>query len=102
MKLLRKGDWVQIRRIVLAPEQRSRDIPESTKSLPLMMWVKGFLQEDADIGDYVQVKTRAGRLEQGELIEKNPSYRHDFGECIPELIQVGEQARKLISWGEYL
>ena len=96
MKFGKKGDWVQIKRVVLTPEQRSSHIPESTKNLPLIMWVKGFLQEDAKVGDYVRVKTRSGRMEEGEFFERTPSYRHDFGECVPELIIIAEQAKNLI------
>ena len=96
MKFGKKGDWIQIKRVVLEPAHRSSHIPESTKNLPMIMWVKGFLQDDAKIGDYVKVKTRSGRIENGEFIDLNPSYRHDFGACVPELIIIGEQARNIV------
>ena len=100
MQFGKKGDWVQIKRILLTPDQRANNLPESTRNLPMIMWVKGFLeQENANIGDCVSILTRSGRVEEGELVEVNPSYRHDFGDCIPELIKVGDQARNLIFGG---
>ena len=42
--MAKKGDWVQIHNIVLTPEERSSALPEDTKSHPLEMWVKGYLQ----------------------------------------------------------
>ena len=44
--MAKKGDWVQIHNIVLTPEERSSALPEDTKSHPLEMWVKGYLQQD--------------------------------------------------------
>ena len=43
--MAKKGDWVQIHNIVLTPEERSSALPEDTKSHPLEMWVKGYLQQ---------------------------------------------------------
>ena len=35
------GDWVQIHKIVLTPEQRTGRIPEDTKKVPFESWNKG-------------------------------------------------------------
>lgn len=87
----KKGDWVQIHQIILKPEERTAKIPEETKKVPLELWVKGYLKEDANIGDIVEVTTLTKRKVKGELIEVNPIYNYSFGEeFVPELIKIGE------------
>ncbi len=56
------NDWVIIHNIVLTPEERAPQVPEDTKKVSLEMWVKGFIQSDASIGNLVEVKTITGRL----------------------------------------
>lgn len=71
--MAKKGDWVQIHNIVLTPEERSSALPEDTKSHPLEMWVKGYLQQDeAQVGDEVEVITRTGRHATGKLVNEAP------------------------------
>jgi 2-amino-4-ketopentanoate thiolase alpha subunit len=95
--LAKKGDWVRIYDIVLTPEQRAPQVPDDTKKVPLEMWNKGFLiDEKAEIGDIVTVETYIGRKVKGKLIEINPSYDHDYGKCIPELLYIGRQTRALL------
>ncbi len=93
----KKGDWVRIHNIVLEVGQRAPNIPEDTQNVPLEVWDKGFLLNDeANIGDIVEVETYIGRKVEGKLIEVNPYYEHDFGKCIPELMYIGRQVRSLI------
>lgn len=76
-------------------------MPEDTKKVPLEMWNKGFLVDDeAEIGDKVTVETYIGRKIEGQLIEINPAYDHNYGNCIPELLYIGRQARELLKEGE--
>jgi len=89
-RLVKKGSWVQIHRVILKPEERAPQVPEDTKKVPLEMWVKGFLCNDANIGDNVEIKTLTGRKDLGELITVNPSFKHDFGEFVPEILKIGE------------
>ena len=92
-----KGTWVQIHNIVLKAEERTAKLPDDTKKVPLEMWVKGFLKEDAAIGDTVTVETITGREETGTLVEAEPAYPHGFGDIyIPELLQIGLQARAIM------
>ncbi|HBE7932979.1 TPA: 2-amino-4-ketopentanoate thiolase, partial [Clostridioides difficile] len=63
------NDWVIIHNIVLTPEERAPQVPEDTKKVSLEMWVKGFIQSDASIGDLVEVKTITGRLVKGNLLK---------------------------------
>ena len=98
--MAKKGDWVLTHRIVLTPEQRAPQVPEDTHHVPLEMWVKGHLMADAEIGDRVQVTTRTGRLVEGTLLEVNPRYTHDYGEFVPELLEVGDTVRAILFGGE--
>jgi hypothetical protein len=96
-----KGQWVNIHRCIFTSEQRAPQVPEDTKKVPLEMWVKGFLLDDeAEIGESVKIKTITGREESGDLFEINPTYRHSFGEFVPELLQVGIQLREILFGGE--
>lgn len=96
-----KGDWVRIYNIVLEPGERSQNLPEDTQKVPLEMWDKGFLLDDkANIGDEVKVETYIGRIVRGKLNEVNPSYKHDFGDYIPELSYIGRQGRALLEEGD--
>ena len=45
--MAKKNDWVRIHNIILTPEQRTGKLPEDTKKMPLEMWAKGHLQNDA-------------------------------------------------------
>lgn len=95
-----KGQWVRIHSIVFTSDQRAPQVPEDTKSVPLEMWIKGYIQEDASIGDQVTVKTMTGRLVEGKLLEINPTYRHSYGDHIPELLEIGTQLREILFEGD--
>lgn len=95
----KKNDWALVHRHVLEPSGRAPTVPDDTKRTPLEMWVKGHLMQDAEIGDAVTVKTRTGRLETGNLVEINPTHRHDFGKFIPELLEI-EDRLKAFLFGE--
>lgn len=93
----KRGDWVRIHNIVLEAGERAPNIPEDTQKVPLEFWNKGFLlNEEANIGDKVEVETYIGRKVEGRLVEVNPYYKHDFGKCVPELLYIGRQVRSLI------
>ncbi|GAH48887.1 unnamed protein product [marine sediment metagenome] len=51
MSYAKKGDWVQISRIILPPGKRAPQVPEETQRVPLKEMVKGFLLNDAEKGD---------------------------------------------------
>lgn len=97
--MIDKGTWVLIERTILEPAERAPQVPEDTKAVPLKMWVKGALAADAAIGDTVTVRTRTGRIETGVLRETGPSYRHDFGDFVPELLAINEQVRTILFGG---
>lgn len=92
----KKGDWVQIRQVVLEPGQRSPQVPEDTSKVPLVLLVKGFLASDANLGDKVTITTVIGREISGELVAVNPSYNHSFGFPPRELVSIGSELRRIL------
>lgn len=98
--MVKKGQWVIIHRNILSPAERAPQVPEDTKLVPLEMWVKGYLNHDAEIGQEVEITTRTKRVETGKLLEVNPYYKHDFGKFVPELLQITEQAREILFGGD--
>jgi len=101
MSTAKKGDWVRIYNVVLTPSQRAPQVPDDTKKVPLEMWDKGFLiNDEAKIGDEVEIETYIGRKVSGKLIEVLPFYNHDFGKCVPELLYIGQQLRGILEGGE--
>lgn len=96
-----KGDWVQVHIAVLQPEERAHSIPDDTRQVPLEMWVKGLLQNDAAaIGDTVTVLTRTGRTVEGTLCAVNPGYTHSFGAFVPELLAIDDTVREIVFGGD--
>ena len=71
-----------------------------THGVPLEMWVKGHLTADAEIGDEVEIITRTGRHVRGRLLEVNPRYTHDYGEFVPELLEIGDTVRGILFGGD--
>ena len=95
--IVKKGQWVEIYRVVLSAGQRAPQVPDDTKKVPLEMRVKGFLEKDARIGDEAVVTTAAGRHVSGRLDAVNPAYTHGFGEPISELIGIGREVRRIVA-----
>lgn len=98
--MIKKGEWVRIYKVILEPSERAPQVPEDTKKVPLELWVKGYLQMDAEIGEEVEIETVTGRKETGTLLEVNPYYKHDFGKFVPELLAIDKQTREMVFGGE--
>ena len=98
--MAKQGDWVLTHNIILTPQQRAPQVPEDTHGVPLEMWVKGHLTQDAEIGDEVEIITRTGRHVRGKLLEVNPRYTHDYGEFVPELLEIGDTVRGILFGGD--
>ncbi len=97
-----QGQWVRLHIVAMTPEERAAHLPEDTKSVPLEMWVKGYLlDEQAAIGEQASVRTRTGRTISGTLVEINPSYSHSFGETVPELLHVGDSVKEIVFGGAH-
>ncbi len=95
----RSGDWVEILEVVLGPGERAPQVPDDTKRVPLEMRLKGFIMDDAKVGERAVVRTVTGRRVEGRLVRVNPRHTHDFGEVIPELLTIGAEIRRLLSAG---
>ena len=87
------GDWVEVERVLLEPDQRAANLPPETAATPLRMWVRGFLEADAAVGEPATVVTVTGRHVEGTVSAVNPGYFHTFGEPVPALATVGRDLR---------
>lgn len=94
---VKKGDWVQIFRVVLEPSQRAPQVPEDTRKVPLTLLVKGFLIEDANLGDEVTITTVIGRTISGKLVAVNPEYGHSFGAPPSKFMSIGGTLKEIVS-----
>jgi len=91
------GDWVEVEWVLLTPEERAAGLPAETANKPLTVWVKGFAQAEAAVGDELTVETMTGRLVAGRLSDLEPGYFHTFGKPIPELAHVGADLRERLA-----
>ena len=94
--MIKKGTWVSIAKTILEPSERAKGIPEDTAATPLKMWVSGFLENDAVVGSEVTVRTKMNRAEKGLLEEVNPTTKVNYGDFVPEIMQIGAGARDLL------
>jgi len=96
----KKGDWVQVYKRILEPGERAPQVPDDTKKVPLEAWINGYLlNEEAEIGEEVEIRTLADRIERGILSEINPKFKHDFGEPIPDVVEAVLRVRSLLFEG---
>ncbi len=84
-----RGTWVEIESIVLQPSERAPGLPEETARTPYVLRLSGFLEEEAEVGQDVTVKSLIGRTHRGVLRLVNPGYDHSFGTTVPELLRIG-------------
>lgn len=98
--MIKKGTWVSIEKIVLEAKDRADNLPEDTKKTDLKQWVKGYLEEDATIGDMVKVKTITDREEEGKLIEATPYYEINYGKFVGELLTISTQVKEILHGGD--
>lgn len=87
-----KGSWVEIERTLLRPEERASNLPEDTAKTPYLLRLSGFLQQDAELGQEVTIRSLIGHEHKGTLRLVNPSYAHSFGDTVPELLTIGTEA----------
>ena len=95
--IAKKGDWVRIHSILMEAGCRAPGIPGDTAKVPYEFWDKGFMISDnAEIGEDVEIETITGRKINGRLLEANPSYGHDFGGFIPEILIIDKQLKEIM------
>jgi hypothetical protein len=91
-----RGTWVELQRVVLPAGERAPQVPEETQRVPLELRVKGFLVDEAALGESAEVATAAGRRLRGTLDRVLPCYEHGFGSPVPELLAVGAELRAIL------
>lgn len=96
MKQAQKNDWVQITRTILTAGNRAPQVPEDTQQCNLDMWVKGYANHDASLGEPMEITTVTGRIEKGLLFAVKPGYQHTYGGFIPELNLIQKQVRTIV------
>lgn len=92
--LVKKNTFVRLRKYVLLPGERSDNIPKETSKVPLKMWIKGRLKEEAELFEETEVITVTGRTVSGVLKEVEPKYKHSYGEYVEEIIRIRELVLK--------
>ena len=100
MKTAKKGDWVQIEKVVLEAGHRAPQVPEDTQACDLKLWVKGLAQTEASAGEEIEIVTVTGRKDKGVLVAVNPRYIHDYGDFQPELLQIELQLKNIMRGDE--
>ena len=95
--MVKKGTYVQIRAVILKSGERAAGIPDDTVESPLVMWVKGHLTEECAIGGPAVIMTATGRTEQGVLEEAEPVTSLDYGQFVPEIMEIGARVRQLVT-----
>lgn len=98
--MVKKGERVLVEKVLLRPEERAPQVPDDTKRTPLKAWMRGSLNEDAEIGDEVRITTETGRTEDGILLEVNPQYKLNYGNYIPELLKINRDVREILFGGD--
>lgn len=96
----KKDDWVEIHYVVLEACERTGDIPEDTRKVPLECWIKGWAEKEGTVGEEVTIRTPANRYVKGTLTRINPEYTHTFGPCASELSAIGQELRATLKEGK--
>ena len=86
--MIKKGTFVRIEKTILQAEERTAKIPDDTKAVPFKMWTKGILQNDCELGEQATVITMSKRQDTGTLVEANPMYELNYGDFLPEMIEI--------------
>ena len=65
--LIPKGTWVEVRTVILPPSDRAAAVPAETAAITLGQRVRGFLDQEAHLGDEVTVTSEIGGHNTGVL-----------------------------------
>ncbi len=71
-------------------------MPPDTAQVDFVARIRGFLIASALIGDDVMVRTLVGREVTGVLTAVNPRNPADYGNPVPELLDLGARARQAL------
>lgn len=76
--------YVQIVKTLAEAQDRISRLPLDTQSKPFTLLVKGIIMDDSN--KEVLIQTATGRKETGFIFRENPTFDHDFGHFVPEII----------------
>ena len=93
---VKKGSYVEIRKVLLPPSERAEHLPDETKRVPFEARIRGFLSRDAAPGEDVEIETRIGSIVKGILETEDPPFTYGYGKPVRELIDVSKELRKEI------
>jgi hypothetical protein len=82
--------------VVLRAGERAPNVPPDTAEVDFVARIRGFLTTSASIGDDATVRTLVGREVSGVLTVVNPRNPADYGNPVPDLLELGSQARQAL------
>jgi hypothetical protein len=94
--MIKKGSFVEVRKVLLEPADRAEHLPEETKKVPLEARIRGFLLKDSNLGEEAEIETHIGRTVRGTLVAVDPPFTYGFGKPVRELMDVSRELRKEI------
>jgi hypothetical protein len=97
---IRAGTWVEVQQVVLPAGSRAPNVPDDTSRVDFVARIRGFLLADSALGREATVRTLADREVTGRLTAVNPRNPADFGDPVPELLELGLRARRALDEGE--
>ncbi len=94
------GTWVEVEQVVLRAGSRAPNVPPDTARVDFVARIRGFLVADGRLGTEATVRTLAGRQVSGRLAAVSPRNPADFGDPVPELLELGLRARRTLEDAE--
>ena len=88
------GRWVEVQQVVLRAGERAPNVPEDTAAVDFVARIRGFLVTQGRLGAEATVRTLTGREVTGLLTGVDPRNPADFGDPVPELLELGLRARR--------
>lgn len=96
-ELVKAGEWVEIEFTIIPAISRSSKLPVDTQKVDFKTRIKGYLIDDAQIGQEVTIQSILNRELRGRLIAANPPFPATFGSPVRELMEVGKEIEALLA-----
>lgn len=95
--VIQKNMYVEVHNVIFEGGKRTAKLPDDTKNVPYEMYQKGFLIDDASIGEIVKIETITGRIVKGKLVRVNPTYDLGYGSFVPHILKIKKILRDEIN-----
>lgn len=95
--MIQKNSYVEVHNVIFKGGERTAKLPEDTKNVPYEMYQKGFLLDDAILGDIVEIETITGRKVKGKLVKVNPTFDLGYGNFVPHILKIKKILRDEIN-----